>query len=191
VTRLISSRHLDTARATDSVKTALDVSGQSVFSVNAQGVLLWSTPKVQTLFNQSKFSDLMTSTIFKPEISELISQWVERCPSKGDTMTPLPKLKNFKFAFLGLARHQEFLIKIEDNDQFSEQENLMKNLSITAREADVLTWVAKGKTNREIGKILDLSPRTVNKHLEQLFKKLGVDNRTSAAACALPLLQNS
>ncbi|MGR9087253.1 MAG: response regulator transcription factor, partial [Gammaproteobacteria bacterium] len=41
----------------------------------------------------------------------------------------------------------------------------------------------------EIGRILDMSPRTVNKHLEQLFKKLGVDNRTSAAAMAIQCLQ--
>ena len=57
--------------------------------------------------------------------------------------------------------------------------------ALTEREAEVLLWVGKGKANREIALILAMSPRTVNKHLEQIFRKLGVDNRTSAAALSL------
>jgi len=52
----------------------------------------------------------------------------------------------------------------------------------------VLLWLSRGKANREIGQILDISPRTVNKHLEQIFVKLGVENRASAAARAARLL---
>ena len=59
---------------------------------------------------------------------------------------------------------------------------------MTAREAEVLLWIAGGKSNREIAIILDLSPRTVNKHLEPVFEKLGVENRTSAAALAIRTL---
>ncbi|MBB3059279.1 response regulator transcription factor [Microbulbifer rhizosphaerae] len=46
-------------------------------------------------------------------------------------------------------------------------------------------WIANGKTNREIGEILAVSPRTVNKHLEGIFFKLGVENRTAAAGIAI------
>jgi DNA-binding CsgD family transcriptional regulator len=53
---------------------------------------------------------------------------------------------------------------------------------LTAREAEVLYWVVKGKTNRDIGDILGTSPRTVTKHLEHVFEKLGVETRTAAAA---------
>ena len=49
----------------------------------------------------------------------------------------------------------------------------------------VLRWVACGKTNRDIGDILGLSPRTVNKHLEHVYVKLGVETRTAAASGAL------
>jgi DNA-binding CsgD family transcriptional regulator len=49
----------------------------------------------------------------------------------------------------------------------------------------VLYWVALGKTNRDIADILGMSPRTVNKHLEHVFEKLGVETRTSAARMAL------
>jgi DNA-binding CsgD family transcriptional regulator len=64
--------------------------------------------------------------------------------------------------------------------------------ALTAREAEVLYWVAKGKINRDIGDILGSSPATVKKHLERIYAKLGVETRTAAAAMAInrvPLLQ--
>jgi DNA-binding CsgD family transcriptional regulator len=54
-----------------------------------------------------------------------------------------------------------------------------------------LLWIARGKSNRDIGDILGLSPRTVNKHLEQVYSKLGVENRASAAIRATHVLQSS
>jgi DNA-binding CsgD family transcriptional regulator len=58
-------------------------------------------------------------------------------------------------------------------------------LGLTRREAEALAWLAGGKSNIEIAAILGLSPRTVAKHLERIYRKLGVESRTAAAACAL------
>ena len=58
---------------------------------------------------------------------------------------------------------------------------------LSRREAQVLVWVARGKTNKEIGVILELSPRTVQKHLEHIYQKIGVETRTAAAAKAYEL----
>lgn len=58
---------------------------------------------------------------------------------------------------------------------------------LTAREKDVLGWVAAGKSNREIGAILKISSRTVQKHLEHVFVKLGVEHRTAAVGRAMEL----
>ena len=52
----------------------------------------------------------------------------------------------------------------------------------------MLAWIARGKSNRDIGDILGLSARTVNKHLEQIYVKLGVENRASAAVKAAAIL---
>jgi DNA-binding CsgD family transcriptional regulator len=52
---------------------------------------------------------------------------------------------------------------------------------LTPRETDVAGWLAKGKTNGEIATILGASPRTVEKHVEKVLEKLGVENRTAAA----------
>lgn len=60
--------------------------------------------------------------------------------------------------------------------------------ALTPRETEVLTWVARGKTNRDIADILGMSHRTVNKHLEHIFEKLGVETRAAAAALASPVL---
>jgi len=56
----------------------------------------------------------------------------------------------------------------------------LDGLGLTGREAEVMTWVAQGKTNPEIGIILGMSARTVQKHLEHVFEKLGVESRTGA-----------
>jgi DNA-binding CsgD family transcriptional regulator len=55
------------------------------------------------------------------------------------------------------------------------------NPGMTAREAEVLRWVAAGKSDAQIGAILRISPRTVQKHLQNLYQKLGVESRTAAA----------
>jgi len=52
--------------------------------------------------------------------------------------------------------------------------------ALTAREAEVLGWVGRGKTNRDVAALLGLSARTVQKHLEHVYQKLGVETRTAA-----------
>lgn len=64
----------------------------------------------------------------------------------------------------------------------------LEDLGLTPREAEVLAWVSQGKSNGIIGAILGISPRTVQKHLERTFHKLGVESRTAAASHALALV---
>lgn len=61
-------------------------------------------------------------------------------------------------------------------------------LGLTPREAEVLYWLAEGKSNAEIGTILGSARRTVEKHVEHVFEKLGVENRTTAAKVAVQRL---
>jgi DNA-binding CsgD family transcriptional regulator len=57
--------------------------------------------------------------------------------------------------------------------------------ALTRRQIEVLTWVARGKTNAEIAEILNLKPKTIGKYLERIYPKLGVENRTAAASFIL------
>lgn len=61
---------------------------------------------------------------------------------------------------------------------------LVEHLGLTRRQAEVLHWVAEGKTNSEIGAILSCSFFTVKNHLKGIFRHLGVPSRTAAAGCA-------
>ena len=76
------------------------------------------------------------------------------------------------------------LFRLGPHDPRPDEDVLKARFPLTAREAEVLLWIARGKANRDIAAILDLSPRTVNKHLETIFAKLGVENRASAAVLA-------
>ena len=73
--------------------------------------------------------------------------------------------------------------------RFSEEQSLVRrhnnrNRLLTLREREVLHWLARGKSNGEIAAILGISSATVGKHLEHIYPKLGVENRTAAAAIA-------
>ncbi len=59
-----------------------------------------------------------------------------------------------------------------------------RKLGLSRREADVLVCIARGQSNAEIGATLRVSPRTAKKHLEHIFKKLGVKSRLAAAVKA-------
>jgi DNA-binding CsgD family transcriptional regulator len=86
----------------------------------------------------------------------------------------------------------DWLIVMQETSDASVLSSLAGSFGLTAREAEVLYWVVKGKINRDIGDILGASPATVKKHLERIYAKLGVETRTAAAAMAInrvPLLQ--
>jgi DNA-binding CsgD family transcriptional regulator len=87
--------------------------------------------------------------------------------------------------YIGQIGPDEYLLRLVEGGLDDDRTVLKQKLAVTEREAEVLLWIARGKSNRDIAEILDLSPRTVNKHLEQIYAKLGVENRTSAAALAV------
>jgi DNA-binding NarL/FixJ family response regulator len=70
-------------------------------------------------------------------------------------------------------------------------EGPLGSLGLTPRESEVLTWIAQGKSNYEIGVILMACTGTICKHVEHILAKLNVENRTAAAAIALGALANA
>ncbi|MFZ0504943.1 MAG: helix-turn-helix transcriptional regulator [Chthoniobacterales bacterium] len=76
--------------------------------------------------------------------------------------------------------HLAFQEKREPNDPTA-----LQKLGLTCKEAEVLFWIAKGKRNGEIGQILAISLRTVEKHVEHILLKLSVETRISAGASAM------
>ena len=90
---------------------------------------------------------------------------------------------------VGQISADKILLRLVSVGQAADGQVLRHRLKLTAREAEVLLWVSRGKTNRDIGDILGLSPRIVSKHLEQVFAKIGMENRATAAVQVVAMLQ--
>ncbi len=89
---------------------------------------------------------------------------------------------------IGRSATGDFLVRATSLAAERPEAVLSRELGLTLREGEVLYWLCEGKTNRDIAQILSLSPRTVMKHVEQIFAKIQVENRTAAASIALRLL---
>lgn len=182
--------HLANARITQSARAALDTAGQYLFTIDLHGQLVWATPQVyQLLDGAGATSDSIALT---PATEQQLREWISHKPEAGRQL-PLQQLtQELKVEMLNLIDGKEYLLRLTNpHKPADDTHSLKQQFSVTGREADVLLWIANGKTNREIGQILEMSPRTVNKHLEQIFKKLGVENRTSAAAIAIKCLSKA
>ncbi|MEQ1530962.1 MAG: response regulator transcription factor [Methylococcales bacterium] len=84
----------------------------------------------------------------------------------------------------------EYILLMEKRSGQWNLDSVKSSLGLTSREAEILMWISRGKTNKEIGLILDSSPRTVNKHLEHIFEKLGVATRAAAVTMAIQRTSN-
>src|SRR5690606_11115590 len=89
-----------------------------------------------------------------------------------------------RLQYMGTVGPDEFLLRLAKDTAAYQPSEFSRELGLTGREGEVLSWLSKGKSNRDIAQILGLSPRTVDKHLEQIYAKIDVENRTAAAAIA-------
>ncbi|UFZ08509.1 response regulator [Bradyrhizobium ontarionense] len=173
--------HLANARMTQSARAALDVSGRFLLAVNRDGRLMWATPQAQKLLSDS------LGTSEELVLPEALRQWLDQAQTgKGGAKAAasIPDHPELRLYYMGSAGPNEFLLRLAKESSGELPKQFSSEFGLTVREGEVLSWLSKGKTNRDIAQILGLSPRTVDKHLEQIYAKLGVENRTAAAAIA-------
>ena len=179
--------HLANARITQSARAALDTAGQYLLTIDLHGQLVWATPQVYQLLDGAGAT--ADSIALTQTISQQLREWISHKPETSRQLPLQQVTQELSVEMLNLIDGKEYLLRLTNpHKPADDTQSLKQQFSVTGREADVLLWIANGKTNREIGQILEMSPRTVNKHLEQIFKKLGVENRTSAAAVAIKCL---
>jgi len=176
--------HLANARLTQSARAALDVSGRYLLAVSRQGKILWATPQAQKLLSTTLTANADDEFV----LPETMPQWLEQA-QKGKAaskaaMASFPNHEQLRLQYMGKLGANEFLLRLAKETSADTPAEFSSELGLTMREGEVLSWLSKGKTNRDIAQILGLSPRTVDKHLEQIYSKLGVENRTAAAAIA-------
>ncbi|WP_296432759.1 MULTISPECIES: response regulator transcription factor [unclassified Rhizobium] len=176
--------HLKNARSAQSARVALDAAGRHLLAVKGDGNIHWSTPQATRLVNAAMGSDDGMDTVIST-----IAAWM-----KDRTASTISVAHGgqdvLQLAFLGTIGPDEYLFRLTASQRADDQV-LRQRFALTNRESEVLLWIAKGKANRDIGEILGLSARTVNKHLEQIYVKLGVENRASAAVKAAHVLHET
>lgn len=178
--------HLTNARVAHGTHVALDASGRFLLAADGRGALRWCTPKAKQLL-----ADIFPSAT--GQVGELPQPLQERLRELGAAQTPSTSEiqvggRLLELTYLSAIGADELLFRISELTQETDELLLRQTLSLTSRESEVLRWLSCGKSNRDIGEILTISPRTVNKHLEQIFVKLGVENRAAAVARAVRAL---
>ena len=178
--------HLKNAQFASSAQSALDSTGQHLFTSTNSGEIKWATPQTFALFAKAKIDCSNLNNAFTVKLST----WLSETRAALDSLTIEDLNYPLSLRFVGQHDNGDWLIKLIDGNRPTKAALLSSKLDITVRESEVLFWIANGKTNREAAEILAMSPRTVNKHLEVIFPKLGVENRTAAAGVALRLLSS-
>ena len=183
------------AKQAGQARNALDAFGYASITVriggSGDGKLIWQTPLARDLL--ARYYGTAA-----PQTPEPVLNWLRRHVRDAERQIEPPRLS----AELGPRRltfrlHQQtgdgqaddgagdWLIVMREISEDAIVEAMSLSFKLTAREAEVLYWVVKGKINRDIGDILGASPATVKKHLERVYAKLGVETRTAAAGMAM------
>ena len=178
------SAHVHNARQMRQARTALDAFGQATVAIRASdGKLVWQTPLARSMLGEYfACSGKDTPARLLAWIDEAIAaKALGRAPNQ---LVCTDGSRRLLASFHDQTGDEEWLVVLREENDASAIESLVAAFRLTLREAEVLYWVTLGKTSKDIGEILGSSPRTVNKHLEHIFEKLGVETRTAAANLA-------
>jgi DNA-binding CsgD family transcriptional regulator len=171
--------HLHNARQTQHAHQAMAATGHALLSCTRDGVLRWQSPSVREWLAGC----LDTAGRLPAPVVDWL-QGRQEDLAEGDSLR-----LHTAAGYVSLSRlagdAQAVTLLVRQHASAPEPALLATVFGLTVREAEVLRWVACGKTNRDVGEILGMSPRTVDKHLQHVFAKLGVETRTAAASLAL------
>ena len=162
--------HVRNARAVRLAREAVDVAGLGVLMVDAHGRVAWRSPQAQAWLAEW-LGESADDTAW-------LRAGAEACELRAASGRVLVARR------LGDVDLGETMWLLRVRVAGETPAGRIAMAALTPRETEVLSWIAKGKTNRDVGEILGMSPRTVNKHLEHVFEKLGVETRAAAAALA-------
>jgi DNA-binding NarL/FixJ family response regulator len=177
--------HLANARTTYRSRLALDLAGRSLAALDAEGSLIWCTPQAEALFLAVDPGWTPDRGALPEALGEATRTLLADPPQPAASLRTAARGLEIELAVVDADRPGEVLIRATEVREEGKILSLQKQSGLTRREAEVLLWVSYGKTNKTISEILGISPRTVNKHLEQVFRKLGVETRAAATAIAV------
>lgn len=167
---------------------------QALISVIENERIRFITPYAQRLLKQYGLQTRSDSNWLPPRLRD----WLTHCQRQLDRSDDVPSgLQPLLIQGASgcltirlIVRGSQYLLILEERGTASVAKDFAA-IGLSTRESEILGWVAQGKTNPEISMILGISPRTVQKHLERVYIKLGVENRTAAAAMATGTTQST
>ena len=195
--------HLQSARQARQARNALDAFGHASIALRpADGRVLWQTPLARDLMKRhfgagaagagvaAAASGIVAPLHAPASLCDWVRERVSRTPAPDApaAWTCVTGTQRLHCTLHPASAEDEWMLVLTESSNGAAVEALSLQFRLTAREAEVLYWVAQGKTNRDIGDILGTRPKTITKHLEHVFEKLGVETRTAAAARVLGTL---
>ena len=172
--------HVRNAQATRLAREAVDVAGMGAVVLDGLGRVAWRSPQATRWLDEA-FSSA-------DDVAEQTAAWLKAAAAQGEATAPLSAGRRLLARHMGQSGFSEATLLLSVATADTNAAPRQPEVPLTPRETEVLSWLAKGKTNRDIADILGMSPRTVNKHLEHIFEKLGVETRSAATAVAGRLL---
>ena len=184
--------HMRGARQARQARNALDAYGHATIAVrlvdgllNDGARLVWQTPLARRWL--PVYFDITPPDTAADRVPAPLLAWLQAATANPEQkpLTVPRGPQQLVCTLQGRTSDEDWLVVLREVSDAATVEATMLALRLTLRESEVLYWVVKGKTNRDIGDILGTSPATVKKHLERVFEKLGVETRTAAAAVAV------
>lgn len=169
--------HVAKARELTDSRAVLDSNGMPCLMVSREGAVRWITPGARAALENAGISHMALFSELQPKIRSFVQK-----AKPGDSN----RLGHIEIVLSNVRDNGNCILQIKAEKTPQESTEILKErFGLTLREADVLYWVSMGKSNKDMALILGISPRTVNKHLETVFSKMMVENRTAAANMAL------
>lgn len=165
------------------LSSALETESSGIISIGSKGEPLFVSEYARRLLSEYFAADNLKPNALPETLAEWLNQ-VESISENADfTLPPAPlKIKSstgvLTIRCMSNSVTREKTLLLQEKKSISLE--TLKKLNLTKRETEILFWMAQGKTDDVIAKLSGISIRTVHKHAEHIYSKLGVETRTSA-----------
>lgn len=180
--------HMAQSRAVHASTASLDATGRLMMATDIGGRMLWCTPLAERAIARVAPGWDKRDLVLPPPLRGGVQRLLAQEDASGSSIRIEQPQGAIELVVIAQLRGDEVLIRLNELNPEEDVQRLQQGLNITQREAEVLLWVSYGKSNSDISDVLTISPRTVQKHLEHIYEKIGVETRSSAAAVAIKII---
>ncbi|MHB8381795.1 MAG: helix-turn-helix transcriptional regulator [Candidatus Binataceae bacterium] len=183
-------------RSIDQARNAIERSSNTAVILISDGVVSYTSRRSEQFIEKYFPCDSRITPSRLPQTLDLwLRSWLSALADKSELLSPIePREVSAETGRLEIRlftgdRPGDLSLLLSESDARGDLQLLQERLGLNPREAAALLWIARGKTSAETAVILSISRRTVDKHLEHIYQKLGVESRVAAAARVWQLLR--